>query len=244
MVARHLANLEAVLSKPRLDVYVNPGGTDFDKIVNYFWNIDLAEALVPSLHAIEVALRNAIHTYMTQKTGDSLWFFQKRLLRPDELQDFLAAYNKVHKKPNPVDGLIVSQCMFGFWSALLSRTYDEEIWKPNGYEALYTVFPGAAKANPNGNNYSRGDIAERMFMINQLRNRVFHYERIYEWTYRKGNEKSEVVRTARQDHHDIHEAIKWLSPMLHEMIQAVDNFDAAWNGRDEVAEDLKKRLGL
>lgn len=244
MVAGHLENLEAVLSKPRLDAYVNPGGTDFDKIVNYFWNIDLAEALVPSLHAIEVALRNAIHTYMTQATGESLWFFQKRLLRPDQLQDFLAAYDKVHKKPDPVDGLIVSQCMFGFWSALLGRGYDELIWKPNGYRALYAVFPGAVKANPKGKNYSREDIAERMFMINQLRNRVFHYERIYEWTYRKGDATNQVVRTAQQDHHDIHEALKWLSPMLHEMIHAVDNFDAAWHGRAAVAADLKQRLGI
>ena len=45
MVAQHLADLEAVLSKPRLDAYQHPGRTDFDKIVNYFWNIDLAEAL-------------------------------------------------------------------------------------------------------------------------------------------------------------------------------------------------------
>ena len=199
---------------------------------------------MPSLHGIEVALRNAIHNLMTKTTGDNLWFFQKRLLRPAQLEDFLAAYDKVHKKPDPVDGLIVSQCMFGFWAAMLSSAYDASIWRPHGYRALYEVFPGAVNANPRGNNYSREDIAERMFMINQFRNRVFHYERIYEWTYAKGDPNRAVVRTADQDHRNIHEAIRWLSPTLHSMIHAVDTFPDAWNGRAKVEDELKRRLNI
>ncbi len=244
MVAQHFSDLEAVLSKPRLDAYKEPGGSDLDTIVNYLWNIDLAEAFVPSLHAVEIALRNAIHNVMTKRAGDSMWFFEKKLLRPAELEDFVAAYEKVYKKPEPIDGLIVSQCMFGFWTALLSNPYDEPIWKPHGYKALYEAFPGAVNANAKGNNISRNEISERFVLINRFRNRVFHYEKIYEWKYIKNDPNNPALRTAAQDHHDIHEALKWLSPTLDSTIHAVDNFTDAWNGRAQVETELKARLSL
>jgi hypothetical protein len=244
VVSQHLLALEQVLSKPRLDAYEQPGGTELDRIVNYLWNIDLAEALVPSLHAIEAGLRNAIHNTLTKKTGTSLWFFQERLLRPAQLEDFVAAYDKVHKKPDPIDGLIVSQCMFGFWTAMLTSAYDEQVWKPDNYKALYEVFPGAVNANAGGRNVSRKEISDRITLINRFRNRVFHYEKIYEWQYIKDDPTKRVTRTANQDHVDIHEAIEWISPTLHQAIYAVDNFGTAWASRSQVEADLKARLGI
>lgn len=173
-----------------------------------------------------------------------MWFLEKKLLRPAQLADFVAAYEKVYKKPESIDGLIVSQCMFGFWTAMLGKPYDESIWKPDGYRALYEVFPGAVNANPKGNNVSRSDIAERFVTINQFRNRVFHYEKIYEWRQTRHDPSQAVLRTADQDHRDIHEALKWLSPTLHSAIHAVDNFNTAWGGRAQVEAELKARLGI
>jgi hypothetical protein len=142
MVSQHLAELEEILSKPRLDAYALPGGTDLDKIVNYLWNIDLAEALVPSLHAIEVGLRNAIHNTLTKQVGTSLWFFKERLLRPvpngrlrRRLRQGLQE-TRTHRRPHRLPVHV------RLWAALLTNPYDEPIWKPNGYQALYEVFPG------------------------------------------------------------------------------------------------------
>jgi len=211
-------------------------------IVNYFWNIDLAEALVPSLHSFEVAVRNAIHNAMTGAYGTDMWFFEEGVLEPQQLKDFATAYGRVYKKPAPISGRIVAQLMFGFWTSLLNAPYEQRIWSPNNYRTLYVAFPYATQAS--GARLTRLHIHDRLQMINEFRNRVFHYERLYEWNYTKGNPRLVNIRTADQDHAAIHDALKWLSPTLHEAIHAVDNFTNAWNSRSQVERDIKLRLGL
>jgi hypothetical protein len=53
-----------------------------------------------------------------------------------------------------------------------------------------------------------------------------------------------VIRTAQEDHRAIQQALQWISPTLHQTIQAVDNFARAWGDRSMVEADLKKRLGI
>jgi hypothetical protein len=243
VVARMVADLKASLSHPRLESYRPSHGSDLDMVVNYFWNIDLAEALVPSLHALEVALRNAIHTSMTiAHDNNDLWFFIPGLLEPNQLKDLGTAYGRVYKKPQPISGRLVAALMFGFWSTLLNSPYEQRLWSPNNFASLYATFPHTASVS--GRLLTRKEIQERFQMINEFRNRVFHYERIYSWDYIRGNPLAPIPRTAEQDHRDIHEALQWISPTLHQAIHAVDNFAAAWNSRAQVELDLKKRLGV
>lgn len=42
-------------------------------LANYFWNMDLAKALFPALHAVEVALRNTVHTTLTNRYRTQEW---------------------------------------------------------------------------------------------------------------------------------------------------------------------------
>lgn len=73
MVAPFLNDLYLTLSSPRLESYrPQPNGTDMEMMVNYFWNIDLAEALVPCLHAAELALRNSIDRTLTAHFGTDM----------------------------------------------------------------------------------------------------------------------------------------------------------------------------
>jgi hypothetical protein len=232
-------DLQTALSESRLEAYRQPGGSDLDMVVNYLWNIDLAEAILPSLHAFEITLRNAIHNALTASEGTDLWFFKPGLLKPDQLEDFVEAYQRVYKKPEPISGRIVASLMFGFWAALLNNPYEERIWKPNGFAALYQVFPHSFKSK--GTHFSRREIHDRVARINTFRNRVFHYEKIYEWWDTRQNPA--VIRHAIQDHHDIHEALRWLNPTMHEAIHAVDDFPRAWSSRSRVEDELKRRLG-
>lgn len=118
MVDRFVAELQDGISAPRREAYRPIDGSDLDMIVNYLWNIELAEAIVPTLHGCEVVLRNAIHKAISDATGNDMWFFQEGLLLPDELQDFVAAYRRVYKKPPPIAGRIVAQLIFGFWTVM------------------------------------------------------------------------------------------------------------------------------
>lgn len=242
MVAKMVADLRASLSQPRLEAYRPAGGSDLDMVVNYFWNIDLAEAIVPSLHALEVALRNAIHTTMTQLYNNDMWFFIEGVLEPQQLKDFADAYRRVYKKPVPISGRVVAQLMFGFWTALLHAPYEQRIWSPNNFATLYIAFPHATNAS--GAMLTRREIHDRFQMINEFRNRVFHYEKLYDWGYIRGDPNRPIARTADQDHADINAALKWISPTLHQAIHAVDNFAQSWNSRPQVEADLKQRLGI
>jgi hypothetical protein len=91
VISQFVADLQKVLSQERLDEYRPPGGTDLDMIVNYFWDIDLAEAIVPCLHAAELALRNSIHDAFATHYGTDLWFYQPGVLEPGQLGELSRA---------------------------------------------------------------------------------------------------------------------------------------------------------
>jgi hypothetical protein len=54
------------MSSIRLERYRTPGGPNLNMLANYFWNMDLAEALFPTLHAVGVGLHNTIHSTLNR----------------------------------------------------------------------------------------------------------------------------------------------------------------------------------
>ena len=49
MSSEFVEHLYQALSKDRLEAYCPPNGADIAMLTNYFWNIDLIEALVPCM---------------------------------------------------------------------------------------------------------------------------------------------------------------------------------------------------
>lgn len=225
MVAQLVTDLYRPLSQTRLETYRPPQGSDLEMVTNYFWNIDLAEALMPSLHAAELALRNTIYAALEAKYQNPMWFYEPNALEPNQLGDFARMLVKVAKKPQPLAGRIVAELTFGFWVTLLSGPYEQRIWQPGNYALLTAAFPHVGPM-------SRKDIHTRFNNIRELRNRVFHYEAIWNRT------------NLSQEHADILEAIGWISPTLQQAIQAVDDFPSMLTGRADVEAHLKVRLGL
>lgn len=224
MVMPMVADLQRALSAARLEAYRPAGGSDLAMLTNYFWNIDLAEALVPVLHAVELALRNTIHSAMIDKYKTDMWFYHQGALEPNQLAEFARALGKVHKKPSPLSGKIVAELTFGFWVTLLSAPYEQRVWSDSGYAAFKAAFPNARG--------SRKDVHKRFNDIRERRNRVFQYERIYN--------RPALLR----EHAEIHQAIEWISPTLHRASHAVDNFPAIFHGRAQVEAYLKDHLGV
>jgi hypothetical protein len=226
LVAQFVSDLRLPLSQIRLETYRPRNGSDLDMLTSYFWNIDLAEALVPCLHAVELALRNSIHTACSAHYGTDLWFYTPQLLESGQLSEFSRAFQKVAKKSAPIAPYLVAELPFGFWVTLLSGPYDQPIWAPNHFALLRAVFPHTTN--------SRDQIHTRFNHIRMLRNRVMHHEAI--WDQTKIN--------LPQKHTEIHEAIQWISPTLGRAIQAVDSFQTNFNGRAQVEAGLKQRLGI
>ena len=111
---------------------------------------------------------------------------------------------------------------------MLNRPYEERIWSRNKYGPLKTRFPSAT-------NKVRKQwlLRGRFFEINLVRNRVMHYEPVW-------NQPN-----LTQQHRNILEAIGWISPVKRDSIQIVDRFpDVYQNGRQRVEADLKNHLGI
>ncbi|MDQ3655376.1 MAG: Abi family protein [Chloroflexota bacterium] len=176
MVAKLVDALIIPISATRLGAYRSQGGSDLEMVVNYLWNMELSEALYPCLQTFEIALRNSIHSAFSEHYITELWFdrhnlleWQKKTLQ--EARDQLTTYQKPHEA-----GRIVAELPFGFWSSMFNRPY-EQVWYADGAVLLERVFPHLPRTLR-----TRKQISQRVERIRRLRNRVFHYEPIWNKT--------------------------------------------------------------
>lgn len=132
MTKTFVADLYGPLSHVRLETYREAGGNDLAMVTNYFWNLRLAESLVPALHAVEIALRNINHAALSDRYDTDMWIYRDGLLRANQLRDFASAMGRIANKPTPLAGRVVAQLSFGFWTSLLNSPY-ERLCLDNGF---------------------------------------------------------------------------------------------------------------
>lgn len=227
MVAQVVADLTLPLSDVRLREYRPVNGSDVEMITNYFWDIALAEALFPVLHAVELALRNSLHTQLSHRFGSNMWFYVPGVLEPGQMSQLANAFRQLSdRRTQPTDGHIVAELTFGFWVTLISDPYQQRLWQPSGYALMQSVFPNTA-------GLSRRDIHRRYNLIRRdLRNRVSHHEAIWDRP------------NLQQEHLDILEAIRWISPTFAQAIAGIDRFATVLAGRTQFQADLRSHLGI
>ena len=208
MQPNDLAEFERVFSATRLDAYRPPGASDVDRLANYLWNLYLSDALYPTLHVLEIALRNAVHTAVSRILADPLWLRStSTILLPRERDAVAKAeFDLTRRNRTAEPGRVVAELMFGFWTAIFSRPYELPIWQ-GGRVPLAAVFSHAPATA-----LSRSTVHARLNEIRDLRNRVFHYEPIWN---RPG-----LVRL----HADMLEIIGWISSPLAGLTGRIDTF--------------------
>ncbi len=105
--------LESLFSKPRIARYaVNPRGAAAS--VAYLYNLQLAESIMPCLHILEVALRNAIDRQLKAKYGRTDWWAIAPTLTPKEIEVISSAQRNIQMKRHMVTpDRIVSELGFG-----------------------------------------------------------------------------------------------------------------------------------
>ena len=168
----------------------------------YLWNLALCESLYPSLHGIEVSLRNSIHDTASSKFGNELWFTSLLVGREKETIEKIGNdFSRRNIEATP--GKYISECNFGFWVGLFKSEYEHKLWR----EMTGDVFPYASRRSR-----TRSTIRNRLDGIRRLRNRVFHFEPVWR------------LPDLRQQHFDILETIGWINPTFREMTELVDRF--------------------
>ncbi|ASO18613.1 hypothetical protein FHR81_003021 [Actinoalloteichus hoggarensis] len=93
--------VRVVLSEARFAPYLAAAGGDEAAALRlYWWNVRVSEAFYPSLHCLEVALRNALHDRLCELSGRSDWWTVIPLTA-DGRRILAAAQEKVTRRTGP-----------------------------------------------------------------------------------------------------------------------------------------------
>lgn len=161
--------LKYYLSNPRFNVYLAKTNNDFDRAYRlYKVNIELSEAFYPILSVLEVSLRNAVNETLKLHFNDPYWF--KNSLPVEFLPFVSEATQKLTAQRKSITAdRIIAELNFGFWNRLFNRHYTGLLWKP-----LRLIFKNIPK-----HLRQRDTIADVLYRIRTLRNRIYHYEPIF-----------------------------------------------------------------
>ena len=176
MVAQFINALERPISRVRLENYRPPGASDLDMVTNYFFNLELSEALYPTLQAFEIALRNSIHLALSSRANSAFWFDEPGFLPQRQVNEISGARQKLASEGKPATSdRIIAELKLGFWHSLFNTPFERNLWRPNRSAMILEVFPQISARDR-----SRQTVWDRCNRIRILRNRVMHYEPI--WT--------------------------------------------------------------
>lgn len=176
-------------------------------LATYLWNLALGESLYPSLHGIEVTLRNSIHDAASEKFGTEFWFTSHLVgYEKEAIEKMGQAFSRRNIKATP--GKYIAECNFGFWVNLFNGEYEHILWR----SLIGEVFPHTPRRSR-----ERSTLRARLDGIRRLRNRVFHFEPIWK------------LSGLKQRHFDILETIGWINPAFRDMTERVDRFNQVFD---------------
>lgn len=164
-----ISELERSLSASRLSTYLaGAKGNKEDALKLYLWNSEISSAFYPALQGLEIALRNAMHILLSSHFSGEDWYDRVSLDRKDQdrVQEAKGRVYQIHGVINPPH--VIAELSFGFWVSLMSRKY-QPLWQ----QALWQFIPIRRLAR----------VATHAIFddIKNLRNRIFHYEPIFNY---------------------------------------------------------------
>lgn len=178
----------------------------------YFRNVALCESFYPSIHFLEIILRNRISKAVTKVTGsDWVELEQSDFFDGIELENLHNARNSLAKiqKDLSSDNMI-AELNFGFWLSLFHKRYEAKIWQKKG--TLQTVFSNHINT---GLALNIKKIRADLENIRKLRNRIFHHEPVVN-----------ISLGVNVLHNLIYFYLESMAPEIVEEIKEVDNFAA------------------
>lgn len=189
----------------------------------YAANLKLAQAFHPVLSQFEVVLRNTINGVLTNYFSDPEWIYNQRLGFMNDPSLASSKYflrESVHKtvlrlmRQNlPVTaGKIITDQMFGFWSAF----YISHHYSLIGGQSIYVFIHKPASEG-------RSNLLRKLEEIKSFRNRMNHCEPLCF----KGRDIDCTKATAI--HSQLYDLIKWMDPNLIPYFRSIDKVPSAFD---------------
>lgn len=198
--------IEGILHTERMDAYRQDGADHTMTLSRYLLNMALSESLYPALQFAEIALRNAVHRELTARCGTDAWYDSPSARLTSWQQDKVteAKGTLLARGKPPTPGRIVAELTLGFWTGFFNNAHAR-----TGIGAFLSrkAFPHAPATEQYQSRLDR-----RWLNIRDLRNRIFHHERILHW------------RDLDARHQAVFQIIAWMSPGLHDLARSFDRF--------------------
>ena len=229
-------NIEKSISQSRLSTYKNYSSRTNDKevIINYVLNAKISENFYFLLQNLEVALRNAIYDSFKLHYPTSDFFFlfetdsrnrykERKEKHSRECWKMLCGVRyKLKHMQTLSDGKIIAELNFGFWTELLISRDNKytDMWR----RIFLDVFPNyKIKSSIDKDKIS---IALKIDDIRNFRNRIFHYEPIYN--------QSDLIKK----HVDIFDILTWLNEDMKILNELFDEFKNIEENKEEIIKKL------
>jgi len=200
--------IQPALAAERLDAYRQDQAAPQVALARYLWNMALCESLYSPLQMIEIALRNALQRSLESHFRSPHWFdvpacwHMLTSTQQDQINGAKQNLQRQNKSLTP--GRIVSELTFGFWTAFFNKRAAQN---RDAIRITARAFHGAPKSQRDIRSMNR-----RLTLIRELRNRVFHHERIIHWA------------DLDSRHAAIMETLGWISSELQELAIVLNRF--------------------
>ena len=232
--------IEKSISQSRLSTYKNHSSCTNDKeiIINYVLNAKISENFYFLLQNLEVSLRNAIYDSFKLHYPTSDFFFlhetdsrnrykSKKEKHSRECWKMIcAAKHNILNRTSINEGKIIAELNFGFWTTILLST---DIKYSNMWRKIFNeVFPNYKVVH--SIHSDKANIGKVLDDIRQFRNRIFHYEPIFNQT------------NLNQIHSDIIEILGWINKDLQALTISFDEFNLIKNKEEHIKKELDKKF--
>ena len=227
-------SLERSISSSRISTYKSNGHTEIETIADYVLNAKISQNFYFLLQNLEVSLRNAIYDSFKKNYPNSDFFYlfennsfnrykSKKEKHSRECWKMLCGVKyKLKHMQTLSDGKIIAELNFGFWTELLISRDNKytDMWR----RIFLDVFPNyKIKSSIDKDKIS---IALKIDDIRNFRNRIFHYEPIYN--------QSDLIKK----HIDIFDILTWLNEDMKILNELFDEF----KNTEEYKEVIIKKL--
>ncbi len=144
----------------------------YKDVREYEQNLLVSKRAYIPLSVFEVALRNAIDAFLSDKISNE-WYKEENFLTKDsqkKVDDVIELLQR--RKENSTKDKIIAELSFGFWVNLFKSPYAKNL-RINDLKKIFPNLPSKQIKLIN-----REYIFKRLNHIRKFRNRIFHYEKI------------------------------------------------------------------
>ena len=152
------------ISQKRLDGYRD--------IVEYEQNLVFSKKAYIPLSVLEIALRNSIDTFLSEKVSNE-WYKEENFLTKDsqkKVDDVIVRLER--RRENSTKDKVIAELPFGFWVNLFKDPYANNL-RINDLKKIFPNLPPRQVKLIN-----RKYLYKRLNHIRQFRNRVVPYEKV------------------------------------------------------------------